>query len=238
MLDKIINYFTGPDFANLSVQLLRVVIALFCGLLIGYERTNRGKGAGIRTHSIVAIGACLMMIISEYGFDAFFASHAIEGVSLSFDPSRVAAQIVSGIGFLGTGMILIQKDKITGLTTAAGIWATAGIGMAIGSGMYGIGIATTVLLVIVQFVLHRIAKFNQNAYRRELSFVMTDDTENVLYVINTLKSFNVSLHEIEYKRLDNSELELNVSVQYTGKTDLKGIAEKLYGDKDITTVKI
>lgn len=238
MFDKIISYFTGSDFTALAVQLLRVVISLLCGLFIGYERTNRGKGAGIRTHSIVAIGACLMMIISQYGFDSFLESYAIDGVSLSFDPSRVAAQIVSGIGFLGTGMILIQKDKITGLTTAAGIWATAGIGMAIGCGMYAIGIAASLLIIIVQFVLHRIAIFNQNDYKRKLSFVMTDDTDNVLYVINTLKSFDVEPVEIEYNRRENGELELIISVQYSRKTDLKSLAEKIYEDKEITTVKI
>lgn len=238
MLDKILSYFTSPDFISLLVRLMRIVISLFCGLLIGYERTNRGKGAGIRTHSIVAIGACLIMIISQYGFDGFFESYDVEGVALSFDPSRVAAQIVSGIGFLGTGMILIQKDKITGLTTAAGIWATAGIGMAIGCGMYTIGIAATVLIVIVQFVLHKVARFNLAAYKKDISFVMRDDTDNVLYVISTLKSFNVVPLEIEYNRRESGELELRISVQYNRKTDLKELAQKLYEDKEITAVKL
>ena len=234
MLDKIINFITD----GFGIQLMRVMIALLCGLLIGYERTNRGKGAGIRTHSIVAIGACLMMMISLYGFDGFFKSYDIEGVSLSFDPSRVAAQIVSGIGFLGTGMIFIQKDKITGLTTAAGIWATAGIGMAIGCGMYGIGIAATLLLVIVQFILHKIARFYQTSNKKDLSFVMKDDTDNVLFVINTLKEYDVTPIEIEYKRLGRGELELNISAQYGRDADLESITEKLYEDKEITTVRL
>lgn len=238
MLEFITNYLKSAEFFDFLIQLMRVAIALSCGLLIGYERTNRGKGAGIRTHSIVAIGACLMMIISQYGFDSFFKSFDVEGVSLSFDPSRVAAQIVSGIGFLGTGMIFIQKDKITGLTTAAGIWATAGIGMAIGCGMYGIGICSTLLLVIVQFILHKIARFNQSTSKKDLSFIMKDDTDNVLFVINTLKEYDVTPIEIEYKRLGRGELELNISAQYGRDADLESITEKLYEDKEITTVRL
>ncbi|MCS7464387.1 MgtC/SapB family protein [Paenibacillus doosanensis] len=133
--------------------LVRVIIAGICGALIGYERKNRMKEAGIRTHFVVAIGASLMMVISKYGFQ-----DQIGWANLSLDPSRVAAQIVSGVGFLGAGMIFMHKHTVKGLTTAAGIWATAGIGMAIGSGMFLMGGGATVIIILAQIILHR--KFN------------------------------------------------------------------------------
>lgn len=113
--------------------ILRIVIAGICGICIGTERTHRSKEAGIRTHCIVALGAALMMVISKYGFSDIVAG---ENGMRGADGARIAAQVVSGIGFLGAGMIFVRKDMITGLTTAAGIWVTSGIGMAIGAGMY------------------------------------------------------------------------------------------------------
>ena len=104
---------------------LRILTAAVCGIVIGYERENRNKEAGIRTHAIVALGAALIMIVSKYGFSDI----------QNYDASRVAAQIVSGIGFLGAGIIFIRNRAVSGLTTAAGIWATAGVGMAVGSGI-------------------------------------------------------------------------------------------------------
>ncbi len=99
--------------------LIGVVIALALGFAIGFERKLRSKEAGIRTHTIVCVGAALMMVVSKYGFGGVQA-----------DSARVAAQIVSGIGFLGAGIIMFRGQKMHGLTTAAGVWATAGVGMA------------------------------------------------------------------------------------------------------------
>ncbi len=130
-----------------AIYLLRLVIASVCGVVIGFERTNRAKEAGLRTHCIVACASCLIMLVSIYGFQN------IPGVT-NQDPARIAAQIVSGIGFLGAGMVFVKHQMISGLTTAAGIWATAGIGMAIGCGMYVVGIAGTLLILVAQMVLH------------------------------------------------------------------------------------
>lgn len=129
--------------------LLRVLVAALCGMAVGYERAIQRKSAGIRTHIVVAIAAALFMIISKYGF--FDILHS-EGIDL--DPSRIAAQIVSGISFLGAGAILVRKEQISGLTTAAGIWATAAIGTAIGAGMYFVGVSLTFFIVLVQFIFH------------------------------------------------------------------------------------
>lgn len=132
---------------------IRIIIAGICGILIGYERKNRAKEAGVRTHCIVACASALMMIISKYGFNDYFVTDAFIG-DVRLDPSRMAQGIVTGVGFLGSGMIYVQRGSTKGLTTAAGIWATSGIGMAIGAGMYLIGLLSTAIILIVQLVFH------------------------------------------------------------------------------------
>ena len=128
----------------------RLFLAGLCGAFIGYERANRRKEAGIRTHLVVSMGAALFMIVSKYGF-----ADMIDLPGVALDPSRVAAQIVTGVGFLGAGMIFVRGQNISGLTTAAGIWATAGIGMAVGAGLYLLGVLGTALIFIIQIFLHR-----------------------------------------------------------------------------------
>ena len=123
--------------------MLRLLVAGILGAIIGLDREYRAKEAGYRTHFLVSLGSALIMIVSQYGFQEIIKEN-----SVTLDPSRVAAQVVSGIGFIGAGTIILQKQIVRGLTTAAGIWATAGIGLAVGAGMYAIGIATTVLTLI------------------------------------------------------------------------------------------
>lgn len=119
------------------VMILRLALAGALGALIGLEREYRAKEAGMRTHFLVALGSSLIMLVSQYGFGDKCA-----------DASRVAAQIVSGIGFIGAGTIMMNKQIVRGLTTAAGLWVAAGIGMAIGGGLYVIGAVTTVFTLI------------------------------------------------------------------------------------------
>lgn len=119
---------------------IRILLSALLGGIIGFERHSKSKEAGVRTHAIVAIGAALLMMISKYGF---MDSH-------SFDASRIAAQVVSGISFLGAGIIFVRHDNIQGLTTAAGIWTTSGIGLSIGAGLYSLGIFAAIIVVLIQ----------------------------------------------------------------------------------------
>ncbi len=145
------------DFTIDTYQLeyiFRLALAGICGMLVGLERKNRSKEAGTRTHFVVACGAALIMVISKYAFFDMIQGQLYPGVEVRLDPSRVASTIASGIGFLGAGMIFVHKNSVSGLTTAAGIWATSGIGMAIGAGLYVLGVSATVLILIAQFLLH------------------------------------------------------------------------------------
>lgn len=144
---------------------LRMIIAGMCGVLIGLERKNRSKEAGVRTHCVVACASALMMIISKYGFaDMAIGADGVRGA----DGARIAAQVVSGIGFLGAGMIFVHKNTVTGLTTAAGIWATSGVGLAIGAGMYIVGIAASVIVILAQILLHKNFRWLKNSKSKKL----------------------------------------------------------------------
>ncbi|VYU57997.1 MgtC/SapB family protein [Clostridium tertium] len=143
------------EFFTLQLDyLLRLLIAAICGLAIGYEREVKMKDAGIKTHFVVSVGAALIMIISKYGFQ-----DQVGLSNISIDPTRIASQVVSGVGFIGAGLIFIKDKSIVGLTTAAGIWATAGIGLAMGSGLYLIGLSATLIIIIGQVLLNKKIKW-------------------------------------------------------------------------------
>ena len=146
--------------------ILRIFVAAILGGIIGLEREYREKAAGFRTHFLVALGSALFMIVSAYGFEG-----ALVTPEHRLDVSRIAAQVVSGIGFIGAGTIIFQKNAVRGLTTAAGVWVTAAIGLACGAGMYELATAATVLVLFgleaFNFVLHKFDKHRQSSSERE-----------------------------------------------------------------------
>jgi len=126
--------------------IFQLVLAAVIGLVLGFEREYIGKPAGMRTYALVTLGATIFTIISKYGFS---------DVGGTVDPSRVAAQIVTGIGFLGAGVIIFRGVKVEGLTTASGLWVSAAIGMAIGASMYSVAITAAIIAFIVMVVMRR-----------------------------------------------------------------------------------
>jgi putative Mg2+ transporter-C (MgtC) family protein len=130
---------TLPD----SQLVVRLLVAAALGSMIGAERERLVWAAGLRTHMLVCVGACLIMIVSAYGFGAVLGKYVV------LDPSRVAAQVVSGIGFLGAGSILLRGDVVRGLTTAASLWTVAAIGLAVGGGLYIEAVAATIIILVI-----------------------------------------------------------------------------------------
>lgn len=172
--------------------IFRVFTAAILGGVIGFEREYRAKEAGLRTHFLVAMGSALFMIVSQYGFDAVLST------SITLDPSRVAAQVVSGIGFIGAGTIIFQKHVIKGLTTAAGLWVTSAIGLACGSGLYLLSVASTLLVLLcletIFFILMRIGS-------RTISVtISTTEREKIKKVVNQLREDCVTMDSYEMKR--------------------------------------
>lgn len=157
-----------PDNLIELEYVLRMIIAVLLGFAIGTERKMRFKEAGMRTHAIVSAGACLFMLISKYGFSD------MEG---KYDGARLAAQVVSGIGFIGAGMIMYRKQAVHGLTTAAGVWITAGVGMAAGAGMYIVAASSTAIIIAAQCVMHINCKFFKNKHYVQLRVVFINKTD-------------------------------------------------------------
>ena len=172
---------------------VRLVVASLMGIIIGLEREYRSKEAGYRTHFLVALGSALMMIVSQYGF-----SEVLETELVRLDPSRLASQVVSGIGFIGAGtIILLQKQIVRGLTTAAGIWATSGIGLAIGAGMYVMGITATVLFLIGVEVLNYFFKgISLRSMIVEFSTSSQDSLKDISALFSS-KNFIISSYDME-----------------------------------------
>lgn len=193
--------------------LIRLIIAGICGYAIGYERNSRSKNAGIRTHLIVSLSAALMIIVSKYGFMDIIN---LQGVGL--DPSRVAAQVVSGIGFLGAGMIFVHNQSVNGLTTAAGIWATSGIGMAIGSGLYFIGVAATLLIIIFQIILHQNFRWTKAAVNDHLHLKLTD-MEGFYRVQDSLKEDKITLLNLKLVRHQDGTFSADLNLKFPANYD-------------------
>ena len=199
--------------------IFRILVAAICGFAVGFERKSRSKEVGIRTHTIVAMASALLMIVSKYGFSDLAGS--ILGTD-GADPARIAAQIVSGIGFLGAGIIIYRRDMLHGLTTAAGVWMTAAIGMAIGAGMYIVGAVSTVILVLLQVLLHSPLK----AFRTRIVTVlkmtvkMDDNT-----VENIKKIFNVKKF-LKFKTITDSDGAISASIELT--TDMTISEDEIY----------
>lgn len=165
--------------------LLRLVAACVCGAIIGVERSRRLKEAGVRTHVLVACTAAVIMIVSKYGFADLGSGDELFPGTRGADAARLAAQVVSGISFLGAGVIFKNGSTIKGLTTAAGMWATAGIGLALGSGMYILGLFATLLVVVIQILMHKIPVGN-DAYH----------TCHLEITVNNSDAFKEMLHSL------------------------------------------
>ena len=177
---------------------LRLFVAAMLGGVIGLEREYRAKEAGFRTHFLVALGSGLFMILSQFGFNDVLGHY--EQVSL--DPSRIASQVVTGIGFIGAGTIIFQKHVVRGLTTAAGLWVTSAIGMTAGAGMYVLSIATTVLVLLCLEALYFIL---QHFGTRNITVTFsTPIEENIQLVLQRLRDKEIIIDSYEMTRKDTS----------------------------------
>lgn len=177
---------------------LRLFVAAMLGGVIGLEREYRAKEAGFRTHFLVALGSGLFMILSQFGFEDVLGHY--EQVSL--DPSRIASQVVTGIGFIGAGTIIFQKHVVRGLTTAAGLWVTSAIGMTAGAGMYVLSIATTVLVLLCLEALYFIL---QHFGTRNITVTFsTPKEENIQPVLQRLRDKEIIIDSYEMTRKDTS----------------------------------
>lgn len=172
---------------------IRLLVATLLGALIGLEREYHAKEAGVRTHLLVALGSCLFMIISVYGFDAYLGRDHV-----SFDPSRIASQVVTGIGFIGAGTIILQKQVVRGLTTAAGVWVTAAIGLACGDGMYLLAVISTAVVLISLGLINLYLPYLSQK-EREITF-LAEDYQVMTEILDNLRHEKITVLNYELRK--------------------------------------
>ena len=189
--------------------LIRLLLSAGLGALVGLERSKRQKEAGVRTHCIIACTSALFMILSKYAFvDTAIGADGLRGA----DPARIAAQVVSGISFLGAGVIFKNGNSIRGLTTAAGMWGTAAIGMAVGAGMYWLGLIEAAILVAIQIILHRFPVGADALTTQEILVEMEDTPELQAQFDALLQSHNGQVVESSLSR-DEGYLRMEITAK-------------------------
>ena len=208
--DVLFGYYSVAQYGEFC---LRLVLAFVAGGMIGYERSNHFKEAGVRTHIIVCCTSALIMLISKYAFADLGQTGIMEYYGTKgADSARVAAQAVSGISFLCAGVIIKVGGNIRGLTTAAGIWMTASLGLAIGAGMYIVSGCTLILILILQYVFNKlkIGADSYDSYRLKFVVRNDDNFENILQ--EQLDEWGVQVTEssINWKRGDTAEFDIIV----------------------------
>lgn len=216
---------------NMTVEfIIRLTVAGIMGAIIGLDREYRAKEAGYRTHFLVSLGSALIMIVSQYGF-----TEVLDKESVGLDPSRIAAQVVSGIGFIGAGTIILNKQIVRGLTTAAGIWATAGIGLAIGSGMYWLGISATVLTLIGLEVL---SIFFKSVGVRSISVEFTTNNRETLNALSkkfSTKDYYIVSYQMDERTMgEMTNYHVTMVIKCRKRNDEGALAAQLQDFKDIT----
>jgi putative Mg2+ transporter-C (MgtC) family protein len=216
--------------------LLRLAFALVLGAVIGFERDIHGRAAGLRTNMLLSLGAATFMLVSE-GVASAFSGGSFEG-GLRVDPSRIAAQIITGIGFLGAGAIIKEGFNIRGLTTAACVWVSAGIGMASGAGFFELAIVVTVGSVFTLVVVNLFEKGYPKDSYRSLAVTTTNDAD-ISVLIRTVKRKNIRLLFVDFERdYGNNRMVVSFTIRvfYRGVTDK--LSHTLIGDLERCGVTI
>ena len=218
-------HFVGELYGQGWLQLAELGLALVLSALIGLEREYRQKSAGLRTYTVVGVAAALMMLISKYGF-----TDVLQSDRIVLDPSRIAAQIVTGIGFIGGGVIFMRRDVVRGLTTAAIVWLTAAIGMACGAGLPILAIAVTGAHFFVVFffpwIAHHLPRSHYRSTQLRLLYELGRGSLRDALSLCTREGFTVS--DLSVEQTGDSERDVvNVLVTIQGSGDLEQLEARI-----------
>ena len=174
-----------------QVIVLRLCLSASLGLVVGIDRSRFEEPAGLRTHALVASGACLFMIVSAFGFADIIG---VPGVAL--DPSRIAAQVVTGIGFLGAGTIIVQRELVRGLTTAASVWAVAAVGLAVGGGLYLAAASSTVVILVILVLVKHVEPLLHPFHGESINIVLDSSSTSLQSVRSALDNIGVQIERL------------------------------------------
>ncbi|WP_047981990.1 MgtC/SapB family protein [Ornithinibacillus contaminans] len=219
--------FIGENFLLIVV---RVLIALVLSGLIGFERELKNHSAGFRTHILVGVGSCLMMVLSLFGFEAFIAAYD----NVQFDPARIPSYVISGIGFLGAGTIMVYGGTIRGLTTAASIWTVAGLGLVVGAGMYAVAVFTTFVILLSLVFLNNFEKLFQKGKRSIVIEIVAHAQVAIAEVVSVIEAEQLKIKQVEVIKVENGLRSIFIKFEPNKELNRIKLMEKL---SHIDTIK-
>ena len=202
-MDSLLPFFDPIRGVSLPALFIKILLSVFFGGLIGLERGHKHRAAGSRTYMIVCMGAALTMILSQYEYQLLSTNwkELSDALGIKTDVSRFGAQVINGIGFLGAGTIILTgRQEIKGLTTAAGLWASACMGLAIGSGYYECAILGFVLILFTTIVLEKVSAWVVARARNMDLYVEFERMENLGEIISTIKSMDIQIFDVDIQR--------------------------------------
>lgn len=219
---------------SLEQVIIRLVLSAFLGSVVGLERERHDKAAGLRTHMLVCVGSALIMMVSAYGFNEVLGREAT-----ALDPSRVAAQVVSGIGFLGAGIIIFRRDVVVGLTTAAGIWAISGVGLAVGGGLYVHGIIATALIMMVIAAIRPIERLLRTDSKHPNLILSVNRHTPIFMIEDAVHSSSAAITSIEVSPAEDADeytVQITLNPQHSCRPFV--VADKLKVIEGVRRVKL
>lgn len=224
-----INQYLGHDF---DVMLVRILLAtILCGL-IGFERELKKHSAGFRTHILVGVGSCLMMLLSIYGFEAFIDTYD----NVRFDPARIPSYVISGIGFLGAGTIMVHGMTIRGLTTAASIWTVAGIGLVIGAGMYSLAILVTAVVLLSLIFLNSWEKLFTKSKSDNFIHLIASKDVHIANVLNVFDEFSLVIKRLEIESESSDQRNIYIELEKNQEFERNDILDEVSKLEHVTYV--
>ncbi|GIO42830.1 transporter [Paenibacillus apis] len=218
---------------------IRILIALLLGGIIGFEREVNNHAAGFRTHILVCVGSATIMLLSIYGFGEFAGESNVR-----MDPARLAAQVITGIGFLGAGAIIRTGSFVSGLTTAASIWVVAGIGLCVGAGFYYVAVLVTLLVLVSLFVFQKWEKYILRKYRRhEMNIKMYDHQGTLGQIVEELDEQGIQIHELLVQSNNKTEeksktIIVRLSVKLPRENKIVSAINRIYNFEDVLSIEI
>jgi putative Mg2+ transporter-C (MgtC) family protein len=212
--------------------LIRLILAAVAGALVGLEREIHGRQAGFRTNTLVSLGSCLVMIVSNRFAIYPWPTHASgSGVNTNIDPARVAYSVMTGIGFLGAGTIIQHRSGVLGLTTAAGLWCVAAIGLAMGFGLYLVGAMCTVIVLIVLWLLEFVQRALPKTHYRTITVRRKWAKGCVAATIDHFKAANMTIMDVSFHRTpDLSSADINLHIAFVNRQQYFDFERQLEGD--------
>ncbi len=218
---------------DFTLMVIRLFVALLLSGLIGFEREWNNHAAGFRTHILVGVGSCLMMLLSIYGFETFMEKYD----NVRFDPARIPSYVISGIGFLGAGTIMVHGINIRGLTTAASIWAVAGLGLVVGAGMYSLAGVATFIILLSLVLLQQVERLFLNK-RANLHFeLIVEEGLKIESLLRIFEKYQSKIEKMEVERAEDDARSLFIELENKTQIDKYELIEEMSSLEHLKRVK-